>query len=132
MSYRLAQTPRILSPQARHPRGGIGPHLLGSPTVYHPSAIVPLAEAPPLAPAMSESTKRLLLLFVVVVGILAFLWWLSQRRSPKANAPASVRKEALARVSTPELAKRLYERLDSKGKGGPEFMRSLQRYAKKT
>jgi len=134
MSYRLAQPPRILAaPPVRRTRGELGPHLLAPQTIpLGGYSIVPLGNAPPPAPFLSDTTKRMLVILVVVVGLLAFLWWQSQQRRPRANGTKlTTRKDALARTSTPELAKRLYERLDNKGQGSPALKASLQRIARK-
>lgn len=129
MSY--TPTPRILGALPRRRPQEIGPHLLG-PSPY---AVVPLAGAP-LAPAgLSESTKKMLMITLVVLGVLFLVWWFGQRGAPRANTGGGggklmTRGEALGRVSTSDLAKKLYERLDAKG-ASPATLRSLQRYAKK-
>jgi hypothetical protein len=128
MSY--VHSPRILGAMPRRRHAEIGPHLLA------PShAIVPLGSASLAPSGMSEPTKRLIMVALVVLGLLFLVWWFGQRGAPRANTGGGgklmTRNEALGRASTADLAKKLYERLDTKGGASPATLRSLQRYAKR-
>lgn len=90
----------------------------------HQFPLVPLAQVPPLAPAgMSEGTKRLLIIIGVILVAFVLLSMLSKKPAVKRN-PAK-------RMSTPDLAKNLYERLERRGGANASTMRSLQAYARK-
>jgi hypothetical protein len=107
--------------------GSSTPHALAPAIQPHQYQLLPLSQVPP-APApimlLDANTKRIL----IIIGILllaAIVFSMLSKKTVTRN-PHSVK-----RLSTPELAKNLYERLDRRGGASPTTMRSLQSYASK-
>jgi uncharacterized membrane protein len=69
---------------------------------------MPLAQVPAPTPGMTVRQK-LVVAIVVVVVVLAILWWLDQQRGEKPRR----RRRRHRSKSTVEMARNLYERLDS-------------------
>jgi hypothetical protein len=91
---------------------------------YQPSGLVPLSDA--TSPQLSHGmNKGLVIAVVVVVVILLLLWWLD----PGDSRP-DLQRNPVKKMSTAELAKNLYERLERRGGTHPTTMRSLERYAR--
>lgn len=121
---------------------GVSPHV--PPHLQHEYGLVPLsmlgqAEAPPaLVPVPAQSTglsfglsdgvKKIIAIIAVIVIVLAIAEVV--RRTMRQREPIS-RNRAVRRLSTPQLAKTLYDRLEKKGNAKPETMRSLQAYARR-
>ena len=78
-------------------------------------------------PTSSGWGKKLLLIVIVLVGALLLLMLLSSMLNKKKR----VQRNPVKRLSTPELAKQLYARLDRKGDANPATMRSLAAHARK-
>lgn len=113
MSYHIGPSPRVV-PLAP----AVQPH-------HYP--LVPLAQVPStaLAPVgMSPATKRALVILGILILVLIAITAFSKKKTVKRNAPVK-------RLSTPELAKNLYERLERRGGASETTMRSLQAYASK-
>jgi len=105
--------------------GSSVPHALAPAIQPHQYQLLPLSQVPP-APIMllDASTKRIL----IIIGILLLAVIVFSMLSKKS---AKVTRNPVKRVSTPELAKNLYERLERRGGANPTTMRSLQSYASK-
>jgi len=122
MSYRVV-TPRAAVVPAWRPVVRPMPH----------TAIVPLADVPaPLAQTThGDLLRKVVLGIVVVLLLIGVYWWFVEKSKKTKKNGESPRSEALQRVSTGELAKRLYDRLETRGGANPQTLRSLQRYARK-
>lgn len=111
MSYHIGPSPSPLAP-------AIQPHQY---------QLLPLSQVPAVpAPIMllDANTKRIL----IAIGILLLLALVFSMFSKKG---VTRNHRPVKRVSTPELAKNLYERLERRGGANPTTMRSLQSYASK-
>lgn len=113
-------------------------------TVEHPSVYryapqtypLSLGQLPPPAPLPGRFSLANLatlpikqILAVVLVIIIAAL--VMRQLLKMTRAPAKVERNAVvSRVSTKELAQRLYDRLENKGRANPATMRSLERIAR--
>jgi len=93
----------------------------------HHFPLIPLAQVPPLAPLLDERTKRALMIIVALLAAALFIWWMASRSR---KAPVT-RNRPAKKMSTPELAKNLYERLEKRRGTSPATLRSLQAYASK-
>lgn len=93
----------------------------------HQYPLLPLSQVPSTdlaPPGLDANTKRIL----IIIGILllaAIVFSMLSKKTVTRN-PSPVK-----RLSTPELAKNLYERLERRGGANPTTMRSLQSYASK-
>jgi hypothetical protein len=109
----------------------IGPSPMPSPLapaiLPHQYPLLPLSQVPSTAlapPGLDANTKRLLM-FIGVLLLAAIIFSLLNKKKPvRRNAPVK-------RLSTPELAKNLYERLERRGGASETTMRSLAAYASK-
>jgi uncharacterized protein HemX len=88
--------------------------------------LAPLAQAP--STGMSPETKKALMVLAVVVVIVAAIWWFSRKRQTQVLAR---NRAARDRMSTKDLAKRLYERLEKRKGANQATLRSLQHYARR-
>lgn len=116
MSYHIGPSP---APQSLVP--AIQPHhyrLLPLSQVS-PESATPLARIDP-------GTKRVL----IIIGILLLAVIVFAMLSRK-GASKEVSRNPVKRLSTPELAKNLYERLDRRGGASETTLRSLKAYASK-
>jgi cytoskeletal protein RodZ len=83
------------------------------------------AEAPP-APVLGG--RAILIAVVVVVAILAFLWWLDRQEREREQPRRRMRPNRHAATQdTAELARTLYRRLEDEGRVNDTTLRSLQR-----
>jgi hypothetical protein len=89
---------------------------------------VPLTPLPQQQQGMSPETKKLLIIAVVVLTI-AIIWYYSTRGSKEVKRME--RNRTVQRLTTKELAGRLYERLEKRKGTNAATLRSLERYAKK-
>lgn len=93
----------------------------------HQYPLLPLSQVPSSAlapPGLDANTKRILIILaVLLLAAIAFAMF-SKSKPVKRNAPVK-------RLSTPELAKNLYERLERRGGAHETTMRSLKAYASK-
>lgn len=122
---------------------GVAPHV--PPHLQNEYALVPLsmlgqtdasptsvpvpAQSTVLSPfGMSDGVKKIIAVIAVIVLVLAIAE--VARRMMRQREPIS-RNRAVRRLSTPQLAKTLYDRLEKKGNAKPETMRSLQAYARR-
>ena len=93
----------------------------------HQYPLVPLSQdtSAIVTAAQDEQRKKILLLVLAIIAVLAILWMANRKPAP---APMS-RNKAAKKLSTPELAKNLYERLERRGGASDTMMRSLTSYA---
>lgn len=107
--------------------GSSTPHMLAPAIQPHQYQLLPLSQVPP-APApimlLNANTKRVL----IIIGILLLAMLIFSMFSKKS---AKVTRNPVKRVSTPELAKNLYARLERRGGASDTTMRSLKAYASK-
>ena len=107
--------------------GSSAPHALAPAIQPHQYQLLPLSQVPS-APApimlLDQNTKRIL----IIIGILLLAALVFSMLSKKS---AKVTRNPVKRVSTPELAKNLYERLERRGGAHETTMRSLKAYASK-
>ncbi len=105
---------------------------------YEPTAMAPyqtypiqLGQLAPVAPlpttgfGLSRITIRQVLTAIVVVIIAALI--MRQVMKLLKGSQKIERNAVVSRLSTKELATRLYERLDAKGRANPATLRSLER-----
>lgn len=90
-------------------------------------APIPGTTALAQTPSSSGWGKKLLIIVVVLVGALLLLMLLDSMLNKKKR----VQRNPVKRLSTPELAKQLYARLERKGDANPATMRSLAAHARK-
>lgn len=93
----------------------------------HQYPLLPLSQVPSsaLAPVgLDANTKRVLIIIGVLLLALFVLSMLSKKSVTRNHRPVK-------RVSTPELANNLYERLKRRGGANETTLRSLQAYASK-
>lgn len=94
-----------------------------------PPTTVPIpAQSTGLSFGLNDSVKKILAIIAVIVIVLAIAEVV--RRMMRQREPIS-RNRAVRRLSTPQLAKTLYDRLEKKGNAKPETLRSLQAYARR-
>lgn len=93
----------------------------------HQYPLLPLSQVPSTAlapPGLDANTKRILILIGIFLLAVIVFSMLSKKAVRPNRAP-------MKRVSTPELAKNLYERLERRGGANETTMRSLKAYASK-
>lgn len=90
----------------------------------HNYPLVPLSQVSPV-PVADDRQKKLLLLLLAVLAVLVVVWMVNRKPAPQ---PMS-RNKAARKLSTPELAKNLYERLERRGGANETVMRSLKSYS---
>jgi len=102
------------------------PHTLAPAIQPHQYQLLPLSQVPtgPAPLALDANTKRIL----IIIGILLLAAIVFAMLSKK---PVTRNHRPVKRVSTPELAKNLYERLERRGNANETTMRSLKAYASK-
>lgn len=122
MSYHLPAQRRPLADSV-HPAYSLQP--------LPPSPTTPLAQAPAPAQAagMDPMTKKILIGIAVAVVIAAILYWLDQQ-SGGASRPVKRNRGTAKKMSTGELAKNLYSRLERRGGVSDTTMRSLRALSK--
>lgn len=98
---------------------------LAPPPMVVPGPRMQLAEVP--APSSSGWGKKLLIIIAVLVGALILLALISSMTSKKKR----IERNPVKRLSTPALAKQLYERLEKRGGANPATLRSLAAYTRK-
>lgn len=86
--------------------------------------LLPLSDLP-TSPVRGIS--RGLLIAIAIVIVLLFLLWLLAPREERRQLQRNV----VRKMSTAELAKNLYDRLERRGSANPTTMRSLEAYARK-
>jgi hypothetical protein len=101
---------KLIVPQRRRPQ--------------QPVTLLPLSDLPS-APAHGMS--RGFLIAIAIAIVLLFLVWLL---TPK-DERKQLRSNPVRKMSTAELAKNLYERLERRGSANPSTMRSLEAYSRK-
>jgi hypothetical protein len=102
------------------------PHAALAPAVQaHQYPLLPLAQVPSTALAplgLSENAKRVLIIIAIFLVAAIFFSMLTKKQPTPNRRPAK-------RLSTPEMAKMLYERLERRGGAHETTLRSLQSYA---
>lgn len=108
-----------------------------SPMPMVPYRTYPLGQLPPAAPlpgpfSLANVNVRQVLLVIAVVAVVAvLLWQLMKLTRDKGGAAKVERNAVVSRLSTKELAQRLYDRLESKGsRTNTATMRSLERLSR--
>jgi hypothetical protein len=92
----------------------------------HNYPLVPLSQdAVVTASSADEQRKKMILIALAIVAVVAILWMMNRK---PARAPMT-RNKVVKKLSTPELAKNLYERLEKRGNANETVMRSLKTYA---
>ena len=100
---------------------------LGPAIQPHNYPLLPLSQVPSTAlapPGLDANTKRLLIIIGIFLLAVIVFSILSKKSVTRNHRPVK-------RVSTPELAKNLYERLERRGNANETTMRSLKAYASK-
>jgi hypothetical protein len=94
-----------------------------------PPMVMPVPGTTALAQTQTSSGwgKKVLILVIVLIGALLLLMLLGSMLNKKKR----VQRNPIKRLSTPELAKQLYARLERKGDANPATMRSLAAHARK-
>lgn len=114
MSYHIGPSPRVMP--------------LGPAVQPHNYPLVPLSQVPSTALVpigMSPATKRaLVILGILILVLIAITVFSEKKKSVQRNA-------RVKRMSTPEMAQNLFERLERRGGASETTMRSLQAYASK-
>lgn len=101
-----------------------------------PYQTYPLGQLPPASPLpgpfnLANVNLRQVLTVVVVVAIAAVILWQIRRMMTKGSTSKVERNAVVSRLSTKELAQRLYDRLESKGsRTNTATMRSLERLSR--
>jgi hypothetical protein len=93
----------------------------------HQYQLLPLSQVPSATlapPGLDAGTKRILIIIGLLLLAALVLSMLSKKSVTRNHRPVK-------RVSTPELAKNLYERLERRGGAHETTMRSLKAYASK-
>lgn len=90
-------------------------------------AQVPLPTSLPSPTAGMPNWKKVLIGLAILAALVALLVWLDKQRR---SGQRIQRNQAVKRLSTPELAKRLYSRLEKRGKANKTTLRSLSYLAK--
>lgn len=90
----------------------------------------PLGQLAPAAPmttgfSLANINLRQVIMAIVVVIVVALVMRELMKRMK--GSPRLERNAVVSRLSTKELATRLYDRLDKKGRANPATMRSLER-----
>jgi hypothetical protein len=110
-----------------HIGSSLAPHALAPAIQPHQYQLLPLSQVPSTAlapPGLDANTKRILILIgILLLAVIVF--------SMLSKKSAKVTRNPVKRVSTPELAKNLYERLERRGNANETTMRSLKAYASK-
>lgn len=109
------------------PFGAVPQSGLLPPVQPHQYPIVPLSQGEITTGQMSDQTKKMLLVAVLLLGLLLIAWLVASAKRPQ----PMTRNRAAKKLTTAELAKTLYDRLEKRGKTNPTVMRSLQSYAAK-
>lgn len=104
MSYHVARPRRL-------------PRRVEAPPLY---PLVPLSDAQP-----TKRTNAWITGLVVVLLLMALLWWLSQDKPKVAERPS----RRIKKMSTAEIAHNLHKRLGRRGGASETTMRALARYA---
>jgi len=89
--------------------------------------LLPLAQAPSTSlapPGLDANTKRILIIIGLLLLAAIVVSMLNKKKVSRNPHPVK-------RLSTPELAKKLYERLERRGGASETTMRSLKAYASK-
>lgn len=112
-------------------RNGIGaapPYALMPAVMPYHYAPVSLAQAPSASPLarMDPGTKRTILILLGALALIAFLYVITRPKKPPMT-----RNRAARKLTTPELAQTLYERLEKKKGANPTVLRSLRSYSAK-
>lgn len=102
------------------------PRILPPGPVGSPYPLVPLSQAPMVPVAQADGTRRLLFAIGAILLILVLAWLVQA-----ASRPKMTKNQAAKKLSTPELAKQLYERLEKRGRANPTVMRSLETYSRR-
>jgi hypothetical protein len=103
--------------------------MLGQDASIPGATMVPIAPTS-LSTGMSPSVKKIIAIIAVIVIVLAIAEVIRRAMAAKRPEPMT-RNQAVRRLSTPQLAKTLYDRLEKRGNAKPETMRSLHAYARK-
>lgn len=106
---------------------GVVPSGLLPPVQPHQYPIVPLSQGDLTTRQMSDQTKKMLIAVALLLGLLLIAWLVMSSKRPQ----PMTRNRAAKKLTTAELAKTLYDRLEKRGKTNPTVMRSLQSYAAK-
>lgn len=109
------------------PFGAVPQSGLLPPVQPHQYPIVPLSQGEITTRQMSDQTKKMLIALALLFGLLLIVWLVMSAKRPQ----PMTRNRAAKKLTTAELAKTLYERLERRGKTNPTVLRSLQSYAAK-
>jgi hypothetical protein len=91
----------------------------------HQYPLVPLGQTTTALAAPMDATTKKVLIFIGILLVAALLYAVfGPKRTVTRNA-------TVKRMSTPDLAKNLYERLERRGGASETTMRSLKAYASK-
>lgn len=118
--------------------GWMGQHYDGPSYALGEHTSYPLGQLPPPAPLstgfnLANINLRQVLMVVVVVVVAILIGWLMLRmtRGAAKSEQKVERNKVVSRLSTKELAQRLYDRLESKGsRTNAATMRSLERLSR--
>lgn len=100
----------------------------GAPVPYYPLpdySLVPLSEA---QPAPDHTLRNFIIGAVVVLALIAFLYWLNQR----STRPVRRNSRRPSKQSTAVMARNLYKRLETRGGANETTMRSLRQLSRGT
>jgi hypothetical protein len=89
--------------------------------------MVPLGQAPLLPVPKADPMKAMMTGLIIVILIMAFLWWLDQKN----QKPMTPNRNRASKQSTKEMANNLYKRLEKRGGANPGTLRSLKALGRK-
>jgi len=111
------------------------------PNMQDRYALVPLSmlgqDAPVLTPqpvpasGASDVVKKIVAAVIVLAVVIAIIEAVRRQMAGRSSTPVLTRNKAVKRLSTAQLAKTLYDRLDKKGNASQATLRSLQAYARR-
>lgn len=118
MSYHIGPSP------GPRPAAALAPYTYQQrPQPSYP--LLPLAQVPSTAlapPGLSENAKRALIIIAIFL-VAALFFSMITKKQPTPN------RRPVKRLSTPEMAQMLFDRLERRGGANETTMRSLQAYA---
>lgn len=120
MTYHLVK-PRLMADSS---------HPVYSLQTAAPPPLVPLSQAlEAQKPPMDPRLKKIIIGVIVAVVVAAVAYWISQQEAPSRPVRPN-RRGAAKKMSTNELAKNLYSRLEKRGGVADTTMRSLRALSK--
>jgi hypothetical protein len=90
--------------------------------------MVPLGQVSLLPVPKPDMMKTMMTGLLIVVLLMAFLWWLDQQNQKR---PVTPNRSRASKQSTKEMANNLYKRLDKRGGANPGTLRSLKALGRK-